>query len=377
MKSIATITFHHAHNFGSMLQTYALQEFILHIGRECNEEIKYKIIDFHTPNQKELYAVFKRGWNVKSLVKNLIALRHARQLYIKHQQFEDFLQKYCTLSRHYSSEKELLHTPPAADYYISGSDQLWNVRATDFSDVYYLNFISSGKRISYAASFGPLEINWAQYDKRKYANYLNQYDSISVRESGSAKNVQTLIGKKPTVHLDPTFLLSAEEWRKIQSDANYRNGQYILLYCLEPTKAQIKLTKLISRKLRLPVVVLRYNNKNDWFNPFVKRYDSGPRDFLAYIDHAALVLSSSFHGTAFSIIYHKPFYVFNGMSDCRISSILNRAGLNERSIESYNDLDRIELTAPDSMAIERFLSENRHQARQYLAHALDIFTNKQ
>ena len=79
------------------------------------------------------------------------------------------------------------------------------------------------------------------------------------------------------------------------------------------------------------------------FNSFVKRYDSGPTDFLAYIDHAALVLSSSFHGTAFSLIYHKPFYVFNGMRDNRIAYILTKTDMVDHSLESLTDVERVTL----------------------------------
>ena len=270
------------------------------------------------------------------------------------------------------ADEELRNNPPIADYYISGSDQIWNVRAKDFLLSYYLDFVKVGRKLSYAASFGPLEIEWDKLDKNKIAKLLNQYDNISVREQGSLKNVEILTKQVGEIHVDPTLLLTKEQWRKVQSNIKSGLGKYILLYCLEPTKEQLKIANAISRKLELPILVLRYNNKNDMFNSYIKKYDSGPRDFLAYIDNAALVLSSSFHGTVFSIIYHKPFYVFNGMNDNRISTLLTKTNMVDRSISKIEDIERISLISPDEQIIENVLERERNKSKSYLRRALEI-----
>lgn len=369
---IATITFNHAHNHGSMLQAYALQQFVCNICKEAKIPVEYTLIDYDSDLQRELYNVFKSGFSIKSIIKNAISVMHYNALKRRHAKFEDFIHSKCNLSKRYSTLDQLVCDTPLADIYISGSDQLWNVRSQDFSDVYYLPFVKSGRRISYAASFGPLKIDWVKYDAAKYASLLSDYSSISVREEGSADNVEMLTGKRPEVNLDPTFMLSADEWRKIQSQANYKDGKYILLYCLEPNKKQLRMASAISKKLNLPIVVLRYNNTNDWFNSFVHRYDAGPADFLSYIDNAALVLSSSFHGTAFSLIYHKPFYVFNGMTDNRINSILHGVGLQERSIDCIADINKVNLKQVDGQRIEEFLNSERKKSTQYLKDAIGL-----
>lgn len=371
MKRIATITFHHAHNFGSVLQTYALQKYICRLIENNHSKVDYKIINFYTKSQEELYSIFKHDISIKSVVKNLIALRYLHKLRKKHRKFEDFINQRFNLTPRYFTESEISINPPVADYYISGSDQIWNVRAHDFSDVYYLNFVNEGTRISYAASFGPLGIDWNKYNEEKYRDYLRDYRAISTREFASADNVKQLIGVEPEINLDPTFLLTIDEWREIQSSVNFNNGKYILLYCLEPTVSQINLAKKLSTHFGLPILVLRYNNKNDWFNPFVKRYDSGPCDFLSYIDNASLVLSSSFHGTAFSIIYHKPFYVFNGLEDNRISSILKKTGLESRSINDSSDISMLDLNSPNSEMIDNFINKEREKTNLFLNNALD------
>ena len=191
-----------------------------------------------------------------------------------------------------------------------------------------------------------------------------------IREKGSYNNLEKITDIKCNINVDPTLLISKEEWQKIESKEIYNDGKYILLYCLEPSKEQLKIADEISKKLQLPIVILRYNNKNDVFNHFVKKYAAGPEDFLAYIDHAALVLSSSFHGTAFSLIYHKPFYVLNGINDNRISEILNKTNMMERSLESIEDIKNVNLNKPDEKMIDLFLENERVRSELYLREAI-------
>lgn len=377
MKKIAVVTFHRAHNFGSVLQTYALQEYIKQIGNKFGTDIEYKVIDFYTETQEDMYNVYKSGRSIRNIIKNIIASFYVKELKEKHNKFEEFIMKNIHMTKRFITENDLKKDIPDADYYISGSDQIWNVRAKDFSDIYFLDFVNRGRKISYAASFGPLKIDWNQYDKEKYAHLLNEYASVSVREDGSQENIGYLTHQECCVNVDPTLLLNCEQWRKIQSDANYNEGQYILLYCLEPSKEQLKMAKAISKKLKLPILVLRYNNKNDMFNSFVKRYDSGPTDFLAYIDHAALVLSSSFHGTAFSLIYHKPFYVFNGMRDNRIAYILTKTDMVDHSLESLTDVERVTLKKLNEETIELFIKEEVNKSTEYFRKALEFEGKKE
>lgn len=369
---IRTVTFHHAHNYGSVLQAYALQTFIEKLMEEEKNECDYKIINYYTEFQEEFYSILKKDRTMKNALKNLIALFHYKKLKIKYDKFEFFLEDRCHLTKRYKTYEELKNEKIEADYFISGSDQLWNVRALDFSDIYYLNFVNSGRKISYSASFGPLNIDWNLYDKNKYAEYLKDFSAISVREKQSFENVKYLTGCDCSINVDPTLLLEVDEWRKIQSDANYDNGNYILLYCLEPTKQQLKMANIISKKLKLPILVLKYNNKNDMFNNFIKKYDAGPQDFLSYIDHAALVLSSSFYGTVFSLIYNKPFYVFDGMTDNRISTLLEKSKMSDRSISNENDIFNISLTTPSFKDINVLLNDEISKSRNYLRKVLNL-----
>lgn len=372
MKKIGVVTFHRAENFGSVLQTYALQEFIKSIAVQSGQEIEYNVLDVQPKKQKELYSIYKKGFSVANVIKNSVAFFYRKKLTEKHKKFCEFLNEYIHLSKGYETIDGLYQASPKYDYCISGSDQIWNVRSHDFEDYFYLDFAKSAKKVSYAASFGPLEIDWSKYDANKYGELLKDYNYISTREIGGAKNVEILTGNIPEIHVDPTLLLDCEQWREIQSNANYKAGKYILLYCLEPSKTQLKMVKAISKKLNLPVVITKYNNKNDIVNGFVKKYESGPKDFLSLIDNAALVLTSSFHGTAFSLIYHKKFYVFNAKTDNRIADILSKTNLLERSIESIEEIEKVDLQEVDFSTSNDFLKKQKEKSQTYLKTALDL-----
>lgn len=371
--NIKTITFHRAQNHGSVLQTYALKEFVTKTLQSQGIDNTYEIIDYSPETQSQLYSIFQSGISLKSCIKNIIALRYYQALKNRQISFNTFLDKHLNLTKlQYSSSQQLRDNLPQADLYISGSDQIWNVRSRDFSMSYYFDFLPEDKlRISFATSFGPLKIDWDKYDAKKIGNLLRRYKNISVREDGSADNVEHLIGYRPLILADPTFLLTRDEWSKVENKSIKEKHPYILLYALEPTKEQLRIVRKISKQLSLPVIVLRYNNKNDWFNTFEKRYAAGPAEFLSYISQASLVLTSSFHGTAFSIIYNKPFYVLNGSSDARIKSILQKSNLISQSIDD-SDIDKVSIELPDFTQAHQFIENNLNQSVLYIINSMSI-----
>ena len=132
------------------------------------------------------------------------------------------------------------------------------------------------------------------------------------------------------------------------------------------------MAKAISKKLNLPVLVTRYNSKVDIVNPFVKKYDSGPCDFLSYINNAKLVLTSSFHGTAFSLIYNKNFYVLSGQGDNRISSLIEGTDLTHRVLNCIEDVEKVNLEDVDFSKTNEFLKNEKEKSAAYLKQALDL-----
>lgn len=368
---IADITFHGAHNYGSVLQAYALQTFIKKLCDDKGVECDYRIINYRSPFQKELYGEAPAS-NIKGKMKSLMELPYRKLLRNQRGKFEDFLREQLHLTEEINTESGLAQFLDLFDVFVSGSDQIWNVRARDFSFAYLFENVE-GKKISYAASLGPQNIDWSRYDKDRYVNALKQYVSLSVREEKSRQMVDELLGRNASqVHVDPTLLLPVEEWRSIQSEYNYNGGKYILFYCLEPDRTQLRIADEFSRHFGLPIVITGYRNKRDYFNRFVKCYDAGPLDFLSLIDHASIVLTASFHGTAFSIIYNKPFFAINGMRDNRIANILKLSGLEKCSVDANTDISQLSFCQRDNVAIENYINFERERSREYLIGAIGI-----
>lgn len=372
MKRIGTVTFHAAYNYGSNLQAYALQEFCKKIAKESNEEIKYEIINLRQPVQKELYAVYRENNNFKNIIRNILTIPYKKDVKQKNERFEKFINTKLNITKEYSSLEEIEKDNLSYDYYISGSDQLWNTTAPDFSWAYYLTFVKTGKKISYAASFGSVGINKTDEDEVK--RLLEKYDEISVREIEAKDNLKKLLKKDVEVNVDPTMLLTKDEWDEIIGNEKNELGEYILFYTLYPNKQVIKLAKRISKTLNLPIVVTKFNNEKDYFNSFKKEYNTGPIEVLKLIKNAKLVISSSFHGNIFSILLEKPFLTIkNGKKDMRLETLLQKMNLENRSVTEDN-IDKACKNAYNISFVEakKILEEEREKSKKYLKKALDI-----
>ena len=373
MKRVLAMTFHGAHNYGSVLQAYALQEAILEIGRKFSVETDFKIINYRTQNQKRIYDLDNRHKGIKGVIKNIIQLPYRSQLKEKYRKFEEFINGQLHVTEEISIIEDDCFN---GDYYISGSDQVFNIRCEDFDWHYLLDFTRKPK-ISYAASCGPLKINWDMYDKGRYSRLIHKYEYLSAREEESKKTLCDLSGKECDIHIDPTLLIDSEIWQKLINRRKYNTDEYIFFYCLEPTRKQIKLVYEISKVLHLPVVIAGYYNKYDYLNRFEKNYDTGPLDFLFLINTAKLVLTSSFHGTAFSVNFKKPFFVFDGIKDNRIQTLLNKSKLESRSVDvndpkiDYGKAFDVDFTSSCGM-----LRTERERSSEYLARSLGYINDK-
>ena len=259
-------------------------------------------------------------------------------------QLNDFIAEFNTIYNELSgtaqleinnSLEELKQEDFKYDYYISGSDQLWNLQAKDFDWANYLEFVKKGKKISYAASFGPKKQTWNEEEKNRAKKDLKEYNFLSVREEGSFNNVVELTGRIPEINIDPTMLLDKKEWEKIIEKEAIIKEKYILLYDIHGKTETFKIAKKISRNLGIKVIIPKENVRAHLFYPFKKHYNNGPIEFLNLLNNAEIVLSSSFHGTVFSILLHKPFLAINGAKDFRISTLLKKMGLELISVAMH------------------------------------------
>lgn len=373
---IGTITFHASHNYGSVLQAYALQTYIEKLGVEENIPIDYKIINLRIPIQRKIYAYRSQEEGIQGIGKRILNIPFQNVNKTKYERFEKFINERLKLTpKEYETEESLMKENFDFDYYVSGSDQLWNIGAVDFSWANYLSFTSSKNKISYAASFGPKKLNWTEEQKQKITNLLKDYSYLSVREEGSFQNVKTLIGKEPEILIDPTALLTKQQWEGIFSKEPIIKEDYLFFYTLDATSEKVNIVNQVAKKLGLKVVVSKSFKKYDFINGYTRKYDSGPEEFLNLIKYAKLVISSSFHGTVFSILFHKPFLAIDGAKDFRIATLLKKMELLDRSV--INEVEDIENKCKNAYEIdfakaEDILKKEREKSRVFLKKALKI-----
>lgn len=331
MKKVGIITFHASHNYGSMLQAYALQQVVLSMGYDC------EIINFRSVAQKEQYKpIFMVGTLYGKCVRFIIQATYALGILKKHWLFERFLKEELILSKkEYTTLKELENENFNYDYYISGSDQIWNTYTIDFSYAYFLPFVKYGKRIAYAPSMGPhLGIDkFGNLDR--ISDLLTKYDALSIREAVGSKYIESLINKPVTTVLDPTLLLDSQIYNKLICNKPLIKGEYIFIYSPNYNERVYEMAYKLGKKYNQKVVIsqgLRTKEEMLKWGRKLKIYAAvGPKEFLNLCKNASIICCDSFHAVVFSILFKKCFFVLDGMRDNRISNLLQISQLESRS----------------------------------------------
>lgn len=319
---IGIITMHKVLNFGSALQAYALQHKIEELGYEC------EIIDYLFPprrKKKKSIAFFLKG--LFSVFRSLIMGFPQKK---KSRRFHEFYETYYKLSPITYNAETISINPPDYDVFMTGSDQVWNPRHIGVDSNFLLSFAPKGKpKISYASSFATSII--PEDKKNLYGRCLDDYQRISVREPSGVQLVKALSGKDADVCCDPVFLLDKEQWDEVSAKGKLKNGEkYILVYALyymfDPYPELVRIIEHVQKTLDYKVYYLN-GRKEDAFRPNSKVLKSeGPAEFVQLIKNAEIVITSSFHGVAFSLIYDKPLMAIvreNDITDSRISSLLD------------------------------------------------------
>lgn len=336
MKKVGIITVHCLPNWGSVLQAYALQQIIKRLGFEV-ENIDYRFPnEFHWERGKKwgmkppltLRNMFRSIKNTAMYTMNLKArpLMYLLDLFIKNNM---------KLSKRYINYNELHKNPPIYDIYVSGSDQIWNPNTMLGDYSYMFDFAPAGaKIISYASSFSCRNIPESM--KPQYKRHLSRYASITVRENNGKLIIHELLGRDAKVVLDPSLLLDGNEWRQLSMDGRkcILPPKYILCYMLAYTFSadepmNILLTR-VQERFKWPVIMLKTAPHNFKGEQFVlpKNYGIGIPEFLYLIQNASIVVSSSFHGTAFALNMGIPLVALAKKNeDDRIASLVSNIGL--------------------------------------------------
>ena len=326
LRRCGIITFHRAINFGGLLQTYALQKFIEDIGVDC------EVIDYRSAFIENIY--YKNPLTSKYGLKRIVsAFLFNGSIKFNIAGFKEFTSKHINLSKnHYYSDSDLEPLNRIYDFFITGSDQVWNYYCAGNDKQYFLDFvIDNKKKNSYAASFGVDSV--PQDLKCQYKNLLGSFNSISVREESGARIVYDLLGKTAKVLPDPTLLLNRQTWESIAIQ-NHSIGDYVLVYLMESNKNIVDLARLIGEKNDLQVI---YINDNIYRTGGV--YDVNnvvPEEWLGLFLNAQVVVTNSFHGIAFSINFHKTFFAYYLVSNPAVNSRI------ENILRHFSLLDRVE-----------------------------------
>lgn len=364
---IGIITFHASHNYGSMLQAWALQTFLEKRGHQV------EIVNYRSQLQKAVYhkPISFARWDVAlaTFKRMLLYPKSIPLLNEKWQLFEDFLQNELNITNEYHSVEELQKARMDYDLLICGSDQIWNTGAPDCGEAYFGNWFS-GKKISYAASLGPEP---EKCDSMFLEQQINDFDAVSVREQRSLDYlIEQRIVKNGCVVCDPTLLLDGDDYNIHIDDEPLIQGDYVFFYTAVglPPHQYFKIASEIGREMGCQVVTEKASYPKD-----IKRYGNvrnyiptGPSEFLNLIRYAKCVCGDSFHLQVFSILFHKDFYCINGDKDGRTNHLLKQLGLESRIIRLDN---------PEKLALSsiQYGESVVHRLYNYRENSLQFITN--
>lgn len=370
-KKIGIITFHNSNNCGSMLESFAMNRIVDSIG--FNSEI----INYSSEGQQQLYKSLFPWNSPKNIIKNILLLPHKKRLDRNNRKYQEFKQKYMSLnSQDIQTEAQVRKLK--YDAVIAGSDQIWNVTIEDYNDVYFLPWVQSGLKIAYAPSFGAK--NPIKYDPSritKYSDSLNGFDYLSVRENNGQKWIKEISGRDAKVVLDPTLLLPIDEYQRLERENMKLPEKYIFFYSPGFNLDICKFVKQVSKKYNLPVITWSakpYYVKNVWKYGFQLPDYEDPSTYLTLIKNATLVFTTSFHGTIFSSLYHKKFFVLKngGMysTDDRVITLVDKLKLGKHLIE-YKFNEKFDyLAKSDYVEFNKTLEEEKKKSIDFLKSSL-------
>lgn len=371
MKKVGIITFHNSYNCGSMMQAYALQNYLNKQG------VANEIVDFSNEGQRELYSVFSKNNSLKKFIKNIIIFFHKNKITKNNSKYEEFKNNNLKLSKTYSTSENLNDN----DYSIvvTGSDQVWNITIQDFDKAYFLNWVTNSYKVAYAPSFGARNILDYASQPQEYADFLNSFDALSIRENNGKKWIKDLIGKDVEVLIDPTLLLDSIEYDNLLDDCCLPKSDYIFLYCPSFDIDICRFIKKVSDKYNLPVIAWSaksYYVKGIYrFGFKLPKYEN-PSVYLSLIKNAKLVFTTSFHGTIFSTIYRKNFFTIKngGMygNDDRVLTLVRSLDIEDRLIPYEFDENFDYMKKTDYSGYEKTLPNLQKKAYKFINENIEV-----
>lgn len=354
-KRVAIITITELDNFGNRLQNYALQETLRGLGYEVetvHNYITYKNMrSFKYKAVKMLSGILKnKRQNISEIIRKIRFEKFDKQYFAFSKDFStiDFISP--DINKHY-------------DYFVAGSDQIWNPNFSFNFDFNFLAFADSNKRIAYSASFGVDDI--PPEKQAEFSQYLNGFKALSVRELTGREIIKDLTGKESSVLLDPTMLLNQSRWKSLEKKPSGFSAkkEYILVYFLgNKDFLKQKTDEALKADKYKHCEIIDISDKN-----IISHYSIRPDEFVWLIDNAWLVITDSFHATVFSILMNTDFMNlersdYNISMNSRISSLFNLLNIQAEQGEIF---------APSHSLKNDILEEKRNEALHYLKGALN------
>lgn len=353
---IGLLTFHRADNLGAVLQASALLKYIQDNFGHC------ELIDFYPNNLVSVkFARIKRVLRpcYMAVLYPFNAANRKREL-----NFNNYRKKYYSLSdKQYLGDIEIANAHFDYDTIISGSDQILNTTLTGNSKAFFLNFFD-GKKISYASSFGRKEVSIEEI--KLIRNELPKFSALSVREKSGADIIRKEIGIDPQLVMDPVFLLNKDEWSKRCNEEMKLPEKYIFVYSMEVSSTLENAVVSIKKEANLPVIVVRGGGKSGLIEGN-EDATCGPEEFLRYTRDAECIITNSFHGTAFSLIFEKKFVcIAHSTRNTRLENIMGIIGKEDNLLKCDSSGPTIVNGKEVSSTIKLYINTSK----EYLKNAL-------
>ena len=363
----ATVTWVSWPNYGSYLQAYALQQSILKLGFDNLIIDDHRIVESKRPVRGVSFIIKNY---IKCLLKRIKLKSDINSL--RNSLFLDFKNKYLMLDNDYKSIDELNNR---YNVFVAGSDQIWYPSEEIFDPYYYLAFTNK-KKISYAPSIGASV--YPEYYKTKVKRLLNSFSHISVREERGKELLGAFIDSSIQVVLDPTMLLSVEDWNLVSNKNTTCETPYCLLYLLSNNVNYIKWAKENAKKRGLRLVSI--SDISSSCTSYVDEVKAaGPSEFISLIRNAEFIYTDSFHATVFSIIYHKNFVTFQRFKNTatinqnsRLLYLFQLTNIRGRFMTEEDAVNMIEeIPSINYSAVDEILNRQRDLSLQYLKNSIE------
>lgn len=363
MKKISLITIFDNPNFGTYLQALALSLVLERFDTKV-EIVRYMRPVWHNP------SLLSRKTKFLQPIRELFHILCGNKGIKQRRQCRKFVSNHISLSSIYYSYEELVKHPPIADVYLTGSDQVWNaIHNHGLDKSFYLAYAPLDKpRYAYAASIGMDNIPDEYRIETK--ELLSQYKLISVREKSNIRLLNEL-GIKCSLVLDPTLLLSADEWRKYENQKYKFDEPYVLIYSVESRERGcevVKIARKVANELGYKLVEVSYFGPDKRIDGCdVYFYYASPDLFLSLVDNAGFIVGSSFHVTAFSINFNKQFLtVTPDRFSSRIDNLLNLTNLTDRKVENIDVYNNRLLEPIDFTYANQILNAERKSSFEFI-----------